>query len=175
LSVDVLAFGGWQDCALSDGTGVINMGKSPENPSWALGVLEMLGLTAWAGLTQIGQPKAGETLVVAGASGPVGATNLHCLQTIIFNSVGAFHAWTTRWGRSKQSREFSMIKVLPPSQRKKPPGFQLGDAHIFRFGFRGALDGFHVAWFGCSTLNGGRRVIGAVGLSDFRAFWPIRA
>jgi hypothetical protein len=70
----VQAFGGWQDYALSDGTGVINMGASPENPSWALGVLGMPGLTAWAGLTQIGQPKKGETLVVAGASGPVGAT-----------------------------------------------------------------------------------------------------
>jgi len=70
----VVAFGGWQDYALSDGQGVINMGKNPENPSWALGVLGMPGLTAWAGLTQIGQPKAGETLVVAGASGPVGAT-----------------------------------------------------------------------------------------------------
>ncbi|MDX2473285.1 MAG: NADP-dependent oxidoreductase [Candidatus Krumholzibacteria bacterium] len=70
----VVAFGGWQDYALSDGKGVINMGKNPENPSWALGVLGMPGLTAWAGLTQIGQPKPGETLVVAGASGPVGAT-----------------------------------------------------------------------------------------------------
>ena len=70
----VVAFGGWQDYALSDGKGVINMGKDPENPSWALGVLGMPGLTAWAGLTQIGQPNAGETLGVAGASGPVGAT-----------------------------------------------------------------------------------------------------
>ena len=70
----VQAFGGWQDYSLSDGSGVINMGKSPENPSWALGVLGMPGLTAWAGLTQIGQPKKGETLFVAGASGPVGAT-----------------------------------------------------------------------------------------------------
>ncbi|UWR75785.1 NADP-dependent oxidoreductase [Phaeobacter inhibens] len=70
----VVAFGGWQDYTLSDGTGVINMGKNPQNPSWALGVLGMPGLTAWAGLTQIGQPKEGETLVVAGASGPVGAT-----------------------------------------------------------------------------------------------------
>jgi NADPH-dependent curcumin reductase CurA len=70
----VVAFGGWQAYTLSDGTGVINMGKSPQNPSWALGVLGMPGLTAWAGLTQIGQPKEGETLVVAGASGPVGAT-----------------------------------------------------------------------------------------------------
>jgi NADPH-dependent curcumin reductase CurA len=70
----VVAFGGWQDYALSDGAGVIDIGQAPENPSWALGVLGMPGLTAWAGLTQIGQPKAGETLVVAGASGPVGAT-----------------------------------------------------------------------------------------------------
>ncbi|WP_127902565.1 NADP-dependent oxidoreductase [Solirhodobacter olei] len=70
----VVAFGGWQDYALSDGSGVINMGKAPEHPSWALGVLGMPGLTAWAGLTQIGQPEAGETLVVAAASGPVGAT-----------------------------------------------------------------------------------------------------
>lgn len=70
----VVAFGGWQDYAVSDGAGVINMGQDPKNPSWALGVLGMPGLTAWAGLIQIGQPKAGETLVVAGASGPVGAT-----------------------------------------------------------------------------------------------------
>ena len=70
----VVASGGWQDYALSDGAGVINMGRNPNNPSWALGVLGMPGLTAWSGLTQIGQPKSGETLVVAGASGPVGAT-----------------------------------------------------------------------------------------------------
>lgn len=70
----VLAFGGWQDYALSDGTGVVNLGKTPKKPTWALGVLGMPGLTAWAGLTQIGQPKQGETLVVAAASGPVGAT-----------------------------------------------------------------------------------------------------
>lgn len=70
----VVAFGGWQDYALSDGSGVINLGQDPENPSWALGVLGMPGLTAWAGLTRIGQPKQGETLVVAAASGPVGAT-----------------------------------------------------------------------------------------------------
>lgn len=70
----VVAYGGWQDYAVSNGKGVINLGKDPENPSWALGVLGMPGITAWAGLTQIGEPKTGETLVVAGASGPVGST-----------------------------------------------------------------------------------------------------
>ncbi|MBE1284929.1 MAG: zinc-binding dehydrogenase [Rhodobacteraceae bacterium] len=39
----------------------------------ALGVLGMPGFTGWHGLTAYGQPKAGETLVVAAATGPVGS------------------------------------------------------------------------------------------------------
>ena len=70
----VLSFNGWQDYALSDGEGVLNLGQAPAHPSWALGVLGMPGFTAWAGLTQIGAPKPGETIVVAAATGPVGAT-----------------------------------------------------------------------------------------------------
>jgi len=70
----VLAGSGWQDYALSDGEGVMNLGQTPENPSWALGILGMPGYTAYAGLLKIGEPKPGETVVVAAASGPVGAT-----------------------------------------------------------------------------------------------------
>lgn len=70
----VLSFNGWQDYAVSDGTGVTPLGASPAHPSWALGVLGMPGFTAWAGLTQIGKPKPGETIAVAAATGPVGAT-----------------------------------------------------------------------------------------------------
>ena len=70
----VLSGSGWQDYALSDGKEVLNLGKDPVNPSWALGILGMPGYTAYAGLLKIGEPKAGETVVVAAASGPVGAT-----------------------------------------------------------------------------------------------------
>lgn len=70
----VLSFSGWQDYAVSDGVGVTNLGKSPAHPSWALGIMGMPGFTAWAGLTQIGAPKSGETIAVAAATGPVGAT-----------------------------------------------------------------------------------------------------
>jgi NADPH-dependent curcumin reductase CurA len=70
----VLASSGWQDYAVSDGVGVRNLGNSPDNPSWFLGILGMPGYTAYAGLLQIGEPKPGETVVVAAASGPVGAT-----------------------------------------------------------------------------------------------------
>jgi hypothetical protein len=70
----VLASNGWQDFALSDGSGLVRLGKRPENPSYALGILGMPGFTAYMGLLDIGQPKEGETLVVAAATGPVGAT-----------------------------------------------------------------------------------------------------
>jgi len=70
----VLGFNGWQDYAVSDGKGLTNLGASPAHPSWALGILGMPGFTAWAGLTRIGAPQSGETLVVAAATGPVGAT-----------------------------------------------------------------------------------------------------
>ncbi len=70
----VLANSGWQDYAVSDGSDLINLGPKPENPSYALGVLGMPGFTAYMGLLDIGRPKAGDTLVVAAATGPVGAT-----------------------------------------------------------------------------------------------------
>jgi NADPH-dependent curcumin reductase CurA len=70
----VLSRSGWQDFAISDGTEVMNLGKDPKNPSWSLGILGMPGYTAYAGLLHIGEPKPGETVVVAAASGPVGAT-----------------------------------------------------------------------------------------------------
>ncbi|MEP5762308.1 MAG: NADP-dependent oxidoreductase [Litoreibacter sp.] len=70
----VLSTNGWQDYAISDGQGVMNLGPTPERPSWALGILGMPGYTAYAGLLKIGEPKPGETVVVAAASGPVGAT-----------------------------------------------------------------------------------------------------
>ena len=70
----VLGFNGWQDYALSNGAGVTKLDENLSHPSWALGILGMPGFTAWAGLREIGQPKAGETLVVAAATGPVGAT-----------------------------------------------------------------------------------------------------
>ena len=70
----VLAYSGWQDYALSDGSGLTRLGENPQNASYALGILGMPGFTAYMGLLDIGQPKQGETLVVAAATGPVGAT-----------------------------------------------------------------------------------------------------
>ena len=70
----VLSGSGWQDYAISDGTDTMNLGATPEKPSWALGIMGMPGYTAYAGLLKLGEPKPSDTVVVAAASGPVGAT-----------------------------------------------------------------------------------------------------
>jgi hypothetical protein len=69
----VVANVGWQDYGVSDGRDLIRIDPGLERPSYALGVLGMPGLTAYVGLLDIGQPKAGETVVVAAATGAVGS------------------------------------------------------------------------------------------------------
>jgi NADPH-dependent curcumin reductase len=68
----VLARAGWQDYALSDGDDLVTLGDMPR-PSLALGGLGMPAFTAYVGLLDIGKPRAGETVVVAAATGAVGA------------------------------------------------------------------------------------------------------
>lgn len=69
----VVAAAGWQEYALSDGDDLIKLDATMSRPSTALGVLGMPGFTAYMGLLDVGQPKAGETVVVAAASGAVGS------------------------------------------------------------------------------------------------------
>ncbi len=69
----VVAFGGWQDYAISNGDGLIKLGDNPENPSQYLGVLGMPSFTGYMGLLDIGKPQAGETVVVGAATGGVGS------------------------------------------------------------------------------------------------------
>ncbi|WP_263264299.1 NADP-dependent oxidoreductase [Pseudomonas sp. RIT-PI-S] len=69
----VVGITGWQTHAISDGSGLMPLPAGIPQPSMALGVLGMPGMTAFMGLTHIGQPKEGETLVVAAASGAVGS------------------------------------------------------------------------------------------------------
>lgn len=64
---------GWQEYAISSGQNVRKLDPAFGPISYALSVLGMPGFTAYTGLANIGQPKAGETLVVAAASGAVGS------------------------------------------------------------------------------------------------------
>ena len=69
----VAGYDGWQAYAVSNGAGVRKLDPSQAPISTALGVLGMPGMTAYVGLLDIGQPKPGETVVVAAASGAVGS------------------------------------------------------------------------------------------------------
>ena len=69
----VLSHSGWQNFAVADGAALRKLDPSVAPVSTALGVLGMTGFTAYAGLLTIGQPKPGETVVVAAASGAVGS------------------------------------------------------------------------------------------------------
>src|SRR5690348_8649771 len=69
----VLARAGWQTHALSDGKGLAKVDPKLAPISTAVGVLGMPGMTAYTGLLDIGKPQAGETVVVAAASGAVGS------------------------------------------------------------------------------------------------------
>lgn len=83
----VVSNSGWQDYSVSNGEGVLKLDKDMPNPSYGLGVLGMPGFTGYMGFTDIGKPQKGETLVVAAATGPVGATvgqvaNQYGLRTV---------------------------------------------------------------------------------------------
>jgi NADPH-dependent curcumin reductase len=64
---------GWQTHALSDGSSLQKLEPTRAPIQTALGVLGMPGMTAYMGLLEIGKPAAGETVVVAAASGAVGS------------------------------------------------------------------------------------------------------
>lgn len=63
---------GWQEYAVTDGTGVRKVDPSLAPISTSLGVLGMPGLTAYFGLLDVCDPKPGETVLVSGAAGAVG-------------------------------------------------------------------------------------------------------
>jgi hypothetical protein len=68
----VTGYDGWQQYAASPGRDLRKLDASVPSTT-AIGVLGMPGLTAFVGLVDIGQPKAGETVVVSAASGAVGS------------------------------------------------------------------------------------------------------
>lgn len=63
----------WKEYQKSKGLGLYKVDAAKAPLSAYLGILGMPGLTAYLGLSEIGKPKKGETLVVSGAAGAVGS------------------------------------------------------------------------------------------------------
>ncbi len=71
---DVIACdNGWQQYRASNGDGVRKLPGDIQPASLLVGILGMPGLTAYAGMTYLAKPQAGETVVVSAAAGPVGS------------------------------------------------------------------------------------------------------
>ncbi|HEX4986248.1 MAG TPA: NADP-dependent oxidoreductase [Burkholderiales bacterium] len=64
---------GWQQYAVATADGLRKVDPKLAPVSTALGVVGMPGVTAWYGLLKIGEPGAGETVVVSAAAGAVGS------------------------------------------------------------------------------------------------------
>jgi len=69
----VVGMAGWQQYQVTGGAGLRKIDVSAIPPSAWLGPVGVPGVTAWYGLTQIGKPKPGETVVVSSAAGAVGS------------------------------------------------------------------------------------------------------
>ena len=70
---DVFGAFGWATHATAPAKMCRKLDTSAVPATTALGVLGMPGFTGWLGLQEYGRPKAGETLAVAAATGPVGS------------------------------------------------------------------------------------------------------
>lgn len=66
---------GWQDYVVTDGKGMLPLQKVPPGVPlpMAMSVVGLTGLTAYFGMLRVGQPKAGETVMVSGAAGATGS------------------------------------------------------------------------------------------------------
>jgi NADPH-dependent curcumin reductase CurA len=69
----VVGMAGWQQYEVTDGKMLRKVDTGVIPASAYLGAVGMPGVTAWYGLTQIGKPRPGETVVVSAASGAVGS------------------------------------------------------------------------------------------------------
>lgn len=69
----VVADSGWQDWSVLDASRLRRVDPALPQPTLALSALGSAGFAAWLGLTDIGQPQPGETVVVAAATGAVGS------------------------------------------------------------------------------------------------------
>lgn len=78
----------WKETQVASSKGLMKVDANKAPLSAYLGVLGMTGLTAFLGLTEIGKPVKGETLLVSGAAGAVGSIVGQIGKILGLNVVG---------------------------------------------------------------------------------------
>ncbi len=116
----VLSYSGWQTHAVADARHVRKLDPSAAPISTALGVLGMPGLTAYAGLLEIGKPQPGETVVVAAATGPVGSAVGQIAKVKGARAVGIAGGPEKKAGSARRVRLRRRARPPLPHVRRRP-------------------------------------------------------
>ena len=180
----VVAFsGGWQTYHIAEPAALTKVDPSAAPLSSYLGVLGMPGLTAWAGLTQILEPKEGETLFVSGAAGAVGSLvcQLGKLRGLrVIGSAGSDEkcAWLTSEGGCDVALNYrnypdvaSLTKALGEAAPKGVDCYfeNVGGAHleaalnVIAFGGRMALCGMIALYNNTAPEPGPSNLVNMIG------------
>ncbi len=132
----IAAHTGWQSHAIVTPGMTRPLGYDGLPSSLALGVLGMPGLTAYAGLKRLGEPKSGDVLLVSSAAGTVGATvgqigrMLGC-QVIGIAGGAEKCAWVTDVAKFDGCIDYKGEKIRDGIGRLCPPKAPLGGVDIY--------------------------------------------
>jgi NADPH-dependent curcumin reductase CurA len=126
----VSSFLGWREVYLSDGSGLTRIDPGSAPLSAYLGVLGMPGQTAYFGLLDIGQPKAGETVFVSAAAGAVGAlvcqiAKLHGCRVVGSAGSDAKVAWLLEKAGVDAAFNYKTVPVAAGLAQNCPDGIDV--------------------------------------------------
>jgi len=125
----VFAFMGWQEYAVLPGKEVSKLPRL-EPETHLLSVFGIAGLTAYFGLLECGQPKAGETVVVSAAAGAVGSivgqiAKLKGCHVVGIAGGPAKGEWLTRELRLDAAVDYKSPDFIPRLAEAVPNGIDL--------------------------------------------------
>jgi hypothetical protein len=123
---------GWQQYAVVKGGGPFGAGKLPAgtDPKQVMSVLGVTGLTAYFGLLDLGQPKAGETVLVSGAAGATGSiagqiARIHGCKVIGIAGGPDKCAWLTKEARFDAAIDYKREDVRKRLREIAPQGIDV--------------------------------------------------
>jgi NADPH-dependent curcumin reductase CurA len=115
----VVSYFGWREGFVSDAKGLTRVDPGLAPPTAYLGVLGMPGLTAYVGLFDIGGLQGGETVLVSGAAGAVGATVCQIAKLRGCRVIGVVGSdEKARWLRENTGIDVAVNYRTAPSLKK---------------------------------------------------------
>ncbi|MEV0246327.1 NADP-dependent oxidoreductase [Nocardia sp. NPDC050712] len=123
---------GWQEYAIAAGQGLLGLNVVPPgiDPKAMLGVFGATGLTAYFGMTDIGRPAPGETVVVSGAAGATGSVAGQIAKALGCRVIGiaggaAKCAWVTEVARFDACVDYKSDDVASRLRELAPDGIDV--------------------------------------------------